>query len=104
VAGAQRGRQEPPVVEQFAHADHRADLRPQPVVAGGDREPAVLGGVGLVGGVARVRRTQLDRVAAGAEVLAGLQRRDRERGREHRHVDAAAGPAGAHRAPASAIA
>ena len=96
IGRAQGRRGKARVGQQLGGRRQRAHLLPQLVVARRQRKPAVRRRVGLVRGVARVGRAEWLRVLAGAKVLAGLQRRDRQRGGEHRDVELAARPAAAH--------
>ena len=96
VGGPQGGRGKPRVSQQLRCSGDLADLLPELVVAGGDRKPAVLRAKGLIRCIAGMRRAELARIAPGAEKLARLQCRHRDRGGEHRHIEMAAGPAGAH--------
>ena len=96
IGGSQGGRGKARLSQQLGCAGDLADLLPELVVAGGNRKPAVLRAKGLIGRIARMRRAELAGIAPGAEILARLQRRHRDRGGEHRHIQMAAGPAGAH--------
>ena len=79
---------EPGVVDELRQAGHLGHGRPQPVVAGGDGEVAVLRPEGLVRRVARVGGAEPAGLLAGPPVLAGLQGGGGDQAVEHRAVDA----------------
>src|SRR3954453_10758803 len=76
-------RREPGIGSKIGKSKTFACPPKQVVVAGGHDEVSVLAAKRLVGRVARVRRAELARVLAAAEVLTGLQGGDRQRGAEH---------------------